>query len=173
MNVDRKGAIQRIAVAAGAMALAPSSAFAAKYGGFGADSPEVIDPKTAMADKTALESKEVQDSLKKVQAVLDKVKTARAAINADAEADLMPTIRSISYADLRIAMYKASNEVFDEDTQRGTDRLIRVIMQDISEAELAATQKRGVPRTERKLDALRRKMQKLDTGLEDYLKFFA
>eukprot|EP00975_Prorocentrum_lima_P030091 6312512-Prorocentrum_lima.AAC.1 len=66
-------------------------------------------------------------------------------------------------------MYTASNTVFDEDTQRGTDRLIRVIMQDISEAELAAQQKPGVPRTERKAEALRRKMQKLDSGIDDYL----
>eukprot|EP00968_Pinguiococcus_pyrenoidosus_P012014 scaffold1016_cov258-Pinguiococcus_pyrenoidosus.AAC.18 len=173
MSLDRKGAVQQLAVTLGALCVSPAVSRAAKYGDFGVGSPEVLNPSEAVKDTDAIKSKEVQDSLDKIRAVHDKVKSMRAAVLKDPQVDILGTLRTIPYADVRIAMYTASNTVFDEDTQRGTDRLIRVIMQDISEAELAAQQKPGVPRTERKAEALRRKMQKLDSGIDDYLKFFS
>lgn len=177
MSVDRKQFVGRFmsgaALAVGAATAGAPVASAAKYGGFGAESPEVVDPKDAVRDEAALGSSEVKSSLDKVRAVQAKVQDAKAALDKDKQADVTPFLRQISYADLRINLYNASNKVLDEDAQRGTDRLIRVIMQDINEAEQAAVLKPGVKRSERKIEALTRKVRKLNDGIEDYLKFFA
>ena len=43
------------------------------------------------------------------------------------------------------------NTALDEDTQRGTDRLIRATIQDITEIEVSGILKPGIPRSERKV----------------------
>jgi hypothetical protein len=61
--------------------------------------------------------------------------------------------------------------VFDEDTQRGTDRLIRIILQDITELSVASKLKAGISRSERRIEAINKKLEKLSKAFEDYLAF--
>jgi hypothetical protein len=63
------------------------------------------------------------------------------------------------------------NTAFDEDTQRGTDRIIRNILQDITEVETSNKQKEGVERSERRLEILKGKLVKLDQAFSDILAF--
>lgn len=63
------------------------------------------------------------------------------------------------------------NSAFDEDTQRGTDRLVRLIMQDITELETANKQKEGVKRSEKRLGIMFGKLDKLEKAFGDYLAF--
>ena len=71
----------------------PESANAAKYGGFGAGSPNALDPSEAILDEDILKSGPVQDALGKVQGYSNLVKEMSAALDKDPQADLGPVIR--------------------------------------------------------------------------------
>jgi hypothetical protein len=63
------------------------------------------------------------------------------------------------------------NTVFDEDTQRYTDRLIRGIVQDLVEIDIAASQKDGIARSTRRYDNVQKKLTKLAKSIDDFLAF--
>ena len=152
------------------MALA-QPAQAAKYGGFGAGSPEVLDPSQADIDQDALKSGDVQKAIADIKAFQSTVQTMRTSLQADPQVNLKSTlIKEFDFAKLR-ATFNTYNRAFEEDTQRGTDRLIRVILQDITELDLSATLKEGIPRSEKRLVAMNGKLNKLDAAFEDLLAF--
>lgn len=150
---------------------APQPASAAKYGGFGAGSPEVLSPKEAIVDSDVLKSGAVQDALGKVKSYSTVVKELSAALEKDPQADLGPAIRkNLDFVQLRTAL-NTLNSAFDEDTQRGTDRLIRLVMQDITELETSNRQKDGVTRSDRRLGIMKGKLEKLDASFNEFLAF--
>jgi hypothetical protein len=65
------------------------------------------------------------------------------------------------------------NSAFDEDTQKGTDKLVRVILQDLTELETANKQKEGIERSERRVNNMMAKIDKLQLTFDDFLKFAA
>lgn len=153
------------------LTVAPQGALAAKYGGFGAGSPEVLDPTQADVDRDILKSDLVQRALDKVKGYQSAVRRMQQSLDADSQANVRPVIvKELDFAALRESL-NTVNAAFEEDTQRGTDRLIRVIMQDITELETANTQKDGVPRSQRRLDIMKGKLAKLDLAFDDYLAF--
>lgn len=161
-----------ILVATGTLSVAsPAPANAAKYGGFGAGSPEVLNPADAEIDMDVLKSDAVQSALKKVQGYQSAVREMQKALESNAQADLKKTIiKDLEFSSLRTTL-NTVNSAFEEDTQRGTDRLIRVIMQDITELETANQQKEGVARSARRLEIMKGKLSKLDQAFSDYLAF--
>lgn len=160
-----------IASAAATLLLVPQTASAAKYGGFGAGSPEVLDPKDAEIDQSVLKSDTVQKALTEVRGYKSAVKAMMEALAKDPQTNVRPVIlKELDFSKLRSSL-NTVNSAFEEDTQRGTDRLIRVIMQDITELETANTQKDGVPRSDRRLDIMKGKLAKLDQAFDDYLAF--
>jgi len=165
--------IQQSLAAAAAFTVLPSSASAAKYGGFGAGSPEVIDPKTADIDQDILSSEAVQKALRNVRKYKDDVDGFSKTLDADPQADIGPSIRKdFDFVQIRTDL-NTVNSAFDEDTQRGTDRLIRAILQDITELETANKQKPGVPRSEIRLNAMKGKIRKLCKAFDEFLQFSA
>lgn len=162
---------QSLSAAAAFSLLTPQSASAAKYGSFGAGSPEVINPSDAVVDSDILASEPVQKALKGIKGYADSVKSMKATLAADGQADIGPTIRrDFEFSKLRSDL-NAANEAFDEDTQRGTDRIVRIILQDITELETSNRQKPGVPRSERRLATMMAKLDKLEKAFGDYLAF--
>jgi len=152
--------------------LAPSPASAAKYGSFGAGSPEVLDPKSAVIDDEILQTPPVQSAIASLKVYLDAVKAMQGELRANAQADIGPTLRKgFDFVKLR-ADLNTANTAFDEDTQRGTDRIGRLILQDITELEVANKQKPGIERSEKRLTIMTRKLEKLSKAFSDYLAFF-
>lgn len=150
---------------------APEPASAAKYGGFGAGSPNALDPTEAIVDEDILKSGSVQDALNKVKAYKNLVMEMGAALEKDPQADLGPIIRKqFDFVQLRQAL-NTLNTAFDEDTQRGTDRLIRLVMQDITELETSNRQKEGITRSDRRLGIMKGKLEKLSTSFDEFLAF--
>ena len=144
---------------------------AADYGGFGRGSYSVLDPSDADIDRDIMGSGSVQSALGKVKNYQSKVKEMQASLVADNQANLKRTIvRDFDFAALRDTL-NVINQAIDEDSQRGTDRLIRAIMQDLTELEIANTQKDGVPRSPRRLEIMNGKLAKLDKAFNDYLAF--
>lgn len=156
-----------------ALTFSPPPASAAKYGSFGAGSPEVLDPKSAIVDKEILESAPVQSAISALKVYLSAVKSMQADLKGNPQADISPTIRGkFDFVKLR-ADLNTANTAFDEDTQRGTDRIGRLILQDITELEVANKQKEGIQRSEKRLTIMTKKLDKLSKAFSDYLAFCA
>jgi len=163
--------IQQSVAAATAFTLLPTPANAAKYGSFGAGSPEVLDPATAIIDDEILASEAVQKAFASVKTYKASVEAMKASLDKDDQADIGPAIRKeLDFVQLR-ADLNTLNTAFDEDTQRGTDRLVRLIMQDVTELETANKQKAGVKRSEIRLNIMCGKLEKLNKAFSDYLAF--
>ena len=151
----------------------PGVANAAKYGGFGAGSPNVMDPKDVIVDADILASNSVQNAIKAVKGYQAAIKAMIEALEKNPQTDVGGYVRKeFDFVKVR-AELNTINTAFDEDTQRGTDRLIRNILQDITEVETANKQKEGVPRSERRYDILVGKLTKLDQSFSDFLAFSA
>jgi hypothetical protein len=158
-------------VVGAAVLVSPGVANAAQYGSFGAASPNVFDPKDAIVDEAILKSDAVQKSIATVKAYLNGVRSMQEGLKVNAQADIGPYLRKeFDFVKLREQL-NVVNTAFDEDTQRGTDRLIRNIMQDITELDTANRQKEGVARSERRLEIMNGKLDKLAKGFEDFLSF--
>lgn len=159
------------ATVAASLTLLPGQANAAKYGGFGAGSPEVVDPKDAIVDEEVLKSNTVQAALSAVRGYKQSVLEMKGVLAADAQADIGPMIRKgFDFSVIRTNL-NAINAALDEETQRGTDRIVRAILQDITELEVSQKQKPGVARSETRLNNVNRKLEKLEKSFDDYLAF--
>jgi len=169
--VSRLQFIQQSVAAATAFTLLPNPANAAKYGSFGAGSPEVLDPKSAIIDDEIMASEAVQKAFGAVKEYKAAVEAMSAELSKNSQADIGPAIRkSLDFVALRGDL-NTLNTAFDEDTQRGTDRLVRLIMQDVTELETANKQKPGVERSEKRLTIMVGKLEKLNKAFSDYLAF--
>jgi hypothetical protein len=162
---------QSVATIAASLAFLPGQANAANYGGLGAGSPEVFDPKDAIVDTDILKSDSVQKGLSAVRGYKQSVVDMKATLASDNQADIGPKIRKdFDFSVIRTDL-NAINAALDEDTQRGTDRIVRAILQDITELEVAQKQKPGVPRSETRLKNVCGKLDKLEKSFDDYLAF--
>jgi hypothetical protein len=169
--MDRLQFIQQTMAATAAFTFFPNSANAAKYGSFGAGSPEVLDPSTAVVDEEILASEPVQKAFAAVKSYKKTIEDIKALLDSNNQADVGPIIRKeLDFVQLR-ADLNTLNSAFDEETQRGTDRLVRLIMQDVTELETANKQKPGVERSEKRLSIMYGKLEKLNKAFADYLAF--
>lgn len=149
----------------------PGSAVAAKYGAIGTSSPGVLDPKDAIIDDEIFQSSSVQSALKSVQKYAAMVGEMKSSLDANSQVNLGPYLRKeFDFSKLRSSLNEL-NSAFDEETQRGTDRLIRGIMQDLTELETANAQKDGIERSERRVANMNAKLNKLQTAFNDLLAF--
>lgn len=132
----------------------------------------MLTPDASALDVDVLKSNEVQAALKETKYYLEVVKEMENQFNANPELDLSPAIlKYFDFGKVR-ANLNVINGALDEDTQRGTDRLIRVVIQDITELDSVGRQKPGVPRSERKVALIRGKLAKIEAAFTDFLKFF-
>merc|ERR1712194_261229 len=92
-------------------------------------------------------------------------------LSANSQVDLKPVIRKQFEVSTLRADLNTLNTAFDEDTQRGTDRLIRIIVQDLNELEVANAQKEGVPRSDIRLAKMNGKLNKLEDAFNTFLRF--
>ncbi|KAG7372439.1 hypothetical protein IV203_018582 [Nitzschia inconspicua] len=131
----------------------------------------VLDPKEAIIDEDILKSGPVQQALKDVTSYASIVTDMKSALQKDSQVNLGPVIKkTFDFSKLR-ADLNTLNSAFDEETQRGTDRLIRGILQDLTELEVANAQKEGIPRSEIRVAKMNAKLDKLQGAFNEYLKF--
>jgi len=144
---------------------------AAKYGSVGKGSPLVLDPKTAEIDKEILETAAVQKSFSNLKQYAAAAKSIKTVLQKNSQANVGPEVRKyFDFSRLRGDL-NTVNTIFDEDTQKGTDRLIRNILQDITELEATSNIKEGIPRSEIRLNKMIGKCDKLARAFDDYLAF--
>ena len=170
-NISRNEFFAQVAGAIAVAGAFPGAANAAKYGSIGAGSPGVLDPKDAIIDDEILKSSPVQDALKAVKEYSSLVSQMKVNLGANEQVNLGPVIRKqFDFGKLR-ADLNTLNSAFDEDTQRGTDRLIRTILQDLTELETANSQKEGIERSARRVGIMNGKLDKLQASFDGLLAF--
>lgn len=157
-----------LVVAGGLSTAFPSAANAGWVTGPGS---AVIDPKEAIVDEEILKSGPVQKALKDVAGYASIVTDMKEALQKDSQVNLGPVIKkTFDFSKLRSDL-NTLNSAFDEETQRGTDRLIRGILQDLTELEVANSQKDGILRSEIRVAKMNAKLDKLQGAFDEYLKF--
>jgi len=155
-------------VAGGLSTISPEPANAGWVTGPGS---AVINPKDAIVDDEVFRTIPVQKALKAVKVYASTVTEMKKSLSANSQIDLKPVIRKQFEVSALRSDLNTLNTAFDEDTQRGTDRLIRVILQDINELEVANAQKEGIPRSDIRLAKMNGKLDKLEDAFNTFLGF--
>jgi len=172
-EASRKNFIKQVSssIAGAAFFVSSTPANAAKYGNIGRGSPLVLDPSTAEVDTEILNSAPVQKAFANLKQYNAAAKSIKGVLLKNPQANVGPEVRKyFDFSRLRGDL-NTLNSVFDEDTQKGTDRLIRNILQDITELEAQSVIKEGVPRSEIRLNKIIAKCDKLTKAFDDYLAF--
>jgi len=170
--MERSDFFKSVAGSVAFAALGPAQpAMAAKYGGIGRGSTNMASPSDAIIDNDIMSSDAVQKSLKDIKSYYEVVTAIKGEIQKNPQADIAPYLRkNFDFALLRSSL-NTFNTAFDEDTQRGTDKIIRIIIQDVDELEVNSRLKEGIPRSEKRLVIITAKLNKLEKAFGDFIAF--
>ncbi len=95
----------------------------------------------------------------------------KSSLATDPQAEITPLVRqTFEFSKLRSAL-NTLGTAFDEDTQRGTDRIARIILQDVTELETSSKIKPGIPRSSIRLKNVTAKLEKLDKAFGELISF--
>lgn len=164
----RRGFIAQTAsavVATAFVGVAPSQAGWVTNLGFGDAAPAATEIDAAVRDSSA-----VQADLKKVQQFAAMAKELNAKIRADPQADVKDLVSAFNRAEVRTAL-NSVNSIFSEDFQKNSDRIVRNIIQDLSEIDSVVGLKDGVARSKKKIISVERFCSKLDKDLNEFLTY--
>ena len=145
----------------GAAALVATTASAYE----GVYSMEIVKAKDVVLDEEALRSGAVQSALGEFKNYAVGIVRLREALAKDDQFDTSKVLKKdYDYVKVR-ATFNKLEPIWDEDTQKGVDRLMRGVLQDITEAEAAGKYNEAGARTPKKLTLLTSKLDKLDGEL--------
>lgn len=164
----RRGFVAQTAGAIAATAfvgVAPSQAGYLSNLGFGDAAPAAGD-----VDKEILGSKDVQRDLAILVKYSKVAKDLAAQFEAEPQSDIKPIVASFNRAEIRTAMNSVGT-VFSEDFQKQSDRLVRNVIQDLSELDSLDAIKEGATRSPKKIKSVARFTVKLDKDLAEFLSF--
>jgi len=143
---------------------APNVVLAANYGGFGSTYAEVIDPKDAQLAEGGV-TDEAKQGLTAIRSYISTIQSAKADLAKDSNVELYARLqKSLDPSVVRTSLNKF-NTAFSEDTQRGTDRLIRLVVQDLTELDRETQVKPGKDRAPTKTAIIFKRL----TATEDAL----
>ncbi|CAM9831696.1 unnamed protein product [Ectocarpus sp. 12 AP-2014] len=126
----------------------------------------VLDPRSAVKDSTKMASDGVKKDLAALKTYQSATKDISDALAKDPQANVLPKVQeAFKFAEFRQVLNEV-NDVFDEETQRGTDLIIRNMLQDALELSQASKMKPDVPRSARKVEVLTKKLKKLDQAFD-------
>ena len=155
--------------AVGVAAVASASPALAYKGVYGMDT---VDAKDAVKDMEALNSKEVQAAIKDLNALSVSTLRIQCALNDSPNFDVAGAVRKeLNIYKVRDT-FNALNAVFDEDTQKSTDRSQRGILQDLLEVETNGKVKSDGTRSEKKLATTKEKLNKLEEAFKKLDSYF-
>lgn len=143
---------------------APNVVLAANYGGFGSTYAEVIDPKDAQLAEGGV-TDEAKQGLTAIRSYISTIQSAKEDLAKDSNVELYARLqKSLDPSVVRTSLNKF-NTAFSEDTQRGTDRLIRLVLQDLTELDRETQVKPGKERAPTKTAIIFKRL----TATEDAL----
>eukprot|EP01035_Chromulina_nebulosa_P018762 gene18762-24529_t len=164
--------MKKVAAIAISSSLLINPVLAANYGGIGSTYSAVVDPKTAVLVDGAKDSEDFKTGYSGILKLIDAVKDLEGKFAKDTQLDIGSIIKSdFNLATLRTTFNKF-NSAFDEDTQKGTDRLIRNILQDITELDRESFVRTGKSRTDFKIQSVTRRLTATENALQDLAAFY-
>ena len=122
--------------------------------------------------KEELAKPEVQAGLKNLQATRDKINALYDGFKQNQNLQLTASISSFSIVKLRDDLNKLTTAL-DEDTQIKTDKIVRVIIQDLVELEQATKLKEGTDRTPKRVAATNKWFTQTLGDFDKFLAYFA
>ncbi|KAJ1619784.1 hypothetical protein T492DRAFT_1082861 [Pavlovales sp. CCMP2436] len=125
-------------------------------------------PSAAEIDKEVLASGAVQTDLKKIAKYAAMATALNVEFTANGQADIKPAVAAFNRAELRTSM-NTVNAIFSEEYQKQSDRIIRNVIQDLSELDSLITLKGDGVRTAKKIKSIARFVSKLDTDLNLFI----
>lgn len=134
---------------------------------------DIISAKDAVLDEEALKSNEVKAALKDLRNLYSSVKSLRESVASDSQYDVSKVIRTDFDVTRVRNTFNALNPVFDKDTQKGTDRLQRGILQDLVEIDSSAKITPGKARSPKKLALVNEKLRKLEATFQQLDEYFS
>jgi len=138
----------------------------------GFNQPATLQPGKVSMDQELLKDPKVIKGISELQAYRKKVDEIANAFKADPQMDLAKKVKdSFNIPSLRSAL-NVVNAVFDEDTQKETDRVVRNILQDINEVQTAAFVKPGLQRTAKKIEKTQGWLGQLGKHFDQLLSFY-
>lgn len=156
-----------------AITVSPVNAEASKsplYAGGGY--AEVIDPKTATFNDELKNSEDVKAGVSGLADLTKAVQSIKADLVKDPNVDLVGRVaKDLNAGKIRTVLNKY-NQAFSEDTQRGTDRLIRGIVQDVQELERDVLVKAGKTRSESKIKNLTKRLDATESAFKDLAAYY-
>lgn len=155
-----------------AVALQPAApVVAANYFGGGSYS-EVVAPSDAVLDQGLADS----DDFKRGVEGLAKVTQAVKALKADFQSNKQMDVSARLASDFDVAFVRSSlnkfSAAFSEDTQRGGDRLIRQVIQGLTELDREASVKEGRARSGAKAEAILRRLSAVEDSLDTLAAYY-
>jgi hypothetical protein len=163
VSIDRR-ALGGLAV--GGLAMATPFSSRAYEGVYGMD---IVKAKDAVLDEEALASAPVKKALEEFKGYAGGMVQLKAELEKNDQIDIASVLRK-DYDLLKVrGTFNALAAVWDEDTQRATDRIMRSILQDLVEVETAAKLVDG-KRSPKKLKLTNEKLVKLD---QNFRKLFS
>jgi len=153
-------------LAVGGLAMATPFTSRAYEGVYGMD---IVKAKDAVLDEEALASAPVKKALEEFKGYAGGIVQLKAELEKNDQIDIASVLRK-DYDLLKVrGTFNALAAVWDEDTQRATDRIMRSILQDLVEVETAAKLVDG-KRSPKKLKLTNEKLVKLD---QNFRKLFS
>jgi len=123
---------------------------------------EIVKAADVVLDQEALNSGPVKKALDEFKGYAVGIVKLKQALEANDQADIASTLKK-DYDFVKVrATFNALTPIWDEDTQRGVDRLTRGVLQDLVETEAAAKFNEAGKRTPKKLALTIAKLDKLD-----------
>jgi hypothetical protein len=133
---------------------------------------EVVDPKNAIYNDELKNSDDVKAGVSGLAELTKSVQNIKADLNKDSNVDLVGRVaKELNVGKIRTVLNKY-NQAFSEDTQRGTDRLIRGIVQDVQELERDVVVKAGKPRSESKIKNLTKRLDATEAAFNELAAFY-
>uniref|UniRef100_A0A6U4RY14 Uncharacterized protein n=1 Tax=Hemiselmis andersenii TaxID=464988 RepID=A0A6U4RY14_HEMAN len=129
------------------------------------------DAGVAAVDGEALATPELQAGLKDLQATKAKLVGLYEAFNEDNNIALSESLQSFSIVKLRNDLNLLTTAL-DEDTQIKTDRIVRVIIQDLVELDQAVKVKKDMGRTPKKVAATRKWFSQTIGDFDKFIAYF-
>jgi hypothetical protein len=154
----------------GAIISTSTPVYAATYGGFGKGSPLVLDPKASVLN-TEANTEDVKAALTDMTAYTKTIVDLKEKLLVDGNVDVSSYMKDLGKGKMRTTLNKF-NTAFDEETQKGTDRLIRNVLQDLTELDRELSVKNGKKRAEPKVEASLKRLEAAETSLNDLAAFY-
>lgn len=180
--VSRRDLLSGAAAVLSAAVFAPKDASAADFQSAvskalfpkqGFNAPDLLPTSKVVLDRDILSQKEATAALKTLHGYETAISELYARFKSDPQIELSGSVKSmISISDLRNAL-NIVNEAIDEESQIETDKVVRGIIQDIGELEMAGALKTGVARTTKKIERTTDWFDKLKGDFSRLLAFYS